>query len=380
MRNFCGGILEQNPPFNAQLIKINGYYGTKNLYCRWNALNDIPYKPIILNFTKYFSDISNIYSLEINYINGKTSTYNLQTKSFSVVLENVDNIYFHYFTNELTQDIPFTTKFDIEVTFYAQNLLGLYISLATIVFICLMCSFLFYKCSRIIIHNSNMRSRERSMRVNMEVIENQVNNVHRVEEDVINENLEMLKYLFQTELRPIKYDSSSNEFSSNCTICLEDYKLNDSVTKLLCKHLFHTKCLKNWCEKIILNPKCPNCNESIIPTAVDEEEKNNAEILTLNRNSRRHADYIENNSEESDVIRPRIGLSLRNHIHNNLNNRIESSRLINNPNNRDPENVEINNISDLNIENNQQIAQNNSLRIEQETVRNNFIANQHLSL
>ncbi|KAK2725572.1 hypothetical protein QYM36_000165 [Artemia franciscana] len=51
-----------------------------------------------------------------------------------------------------------------------------------------------------------------------------------------------------------------------CTICYESYKLQESVTKLPCDHLFHNDCIVPWLE---LHCTCPVCRRSFL----EEEEK-----------------------------------------------------------------------------------------------------------
>nr|GEZ11277.1 RING-H2 finger protein ATL70-like [Tanacetum cinerariifolium] len=52
--------------------------------------------------------------------------------------------------------------------------------------------------------------------------------------------------------------------SSCCSICLADYKGKDLLRQLPdCGHLFHVKCVDPW---LRLNPTCPNCRTSPIPT------------------------------------------------------------------------------------------------------------------
>ncbi|XP_071721431.1 RING-H2 finger protein ATL70-like [Rutidosis leptorrhynchoides] len=51
---------------------------------------------------------------------------------------------------------------------------------------------------------------------------------------------------------------------SCCSICLVDYKGKDLLRQLPdCGHLFHVKCVDPW---LRLNPTCPNCRTSPIPT------------------------------------------------------------------------------------------------------------------
>lgn len=43
----------------------------------------------------------------------------------------------------------------------------------------------------------------------------------------------------------------------SCAICLEDYKNEEALGELDCKHRFHFTCVKQWLEK---NNRCPLCN------------------------------------------------------------------------------------------------------------------------
>lgn len=45
-----------------------------------------------------------------------------------------------------------------------------------------------------------------------------------------------------------------------CSICLENFIINDEVNKLSCNHMFHKKCLDGW----IHNNNCPLCRNIII--------------------------------------------------------------------------------------------------------------------
>ena len=43
----------------------------------------------------------------------------------------------------------------------------------------------------------------------------------------------------------------------NCTVCLEDMKINDDLYRAWCGHKFHTHCLERWLEE---DNRCPLCN------------------------------------------------------------------------------------------------------------------------
>lgn len=292
MRNYCGGILEKNPPFNATLVQMkDGSYGTKNLYCRWNAINQDSLRYISVNFTKFHPALNDQYALEVQFSDGRTTNYTLQSSSFLISLQFVQNVYFHYFTAESKVSEPFNMEFEMDYD-SSSNYLGLFISLGIIVFLCVVCTIIFYKCSRMIIDNSNRRMLERLNRAGNNHSEHEVitgvdrDDPQRREDELKRANWQTLTLLFQSDLSPIRYSPFLNEFGSNCTICLEDFKIGTQVTKLItCKHIFHTRCLKNWCEKILLQPKCPNCNEMIIPGMKNTQVEDVPEIQVMHLNS-----------------------------------------------------------------------------------------------
>ncbi|KAK8628853.1 hypothetical protein V6N13_009433 [Hibiscus sabdariffa] len=66
--------------------------------------------------------------------------------------------------------------------------------------------------------------------------------------------------LLYSEAKLQKKDSTA----SCCSICLADYKSSDKLRLLPdCNHLFHVKCVDPW---LRLNPTCPVCRTSPIPT------------------------------------------------------------------------------------------------------------------
>ena len=53
-------------------------------------------------------------------------------------------------------------------------------------------------------------------------------------------------------------DDNLNDFlNSQCNICMEEYKVDEYIIKLKCKHLFHKECIKDWlCKEKISCPVC----------------------------------------------------------------------------------------------------------------------------
>lgn len=59
-------------------------------------------------------------------------------------------------------------------------------------------------------------------------------------------------------------EAKGSTTASCCAICLGDYKGNHLLRQLPdCNHLFHFKCIDTW---LRLNPSCPVCRTSPLPT------------------------------------------------------------------------------------------------------------------
>ncbi len=65
------------------------------------------------------------------------------------------------------------------------------------------------------------------------------------------------KNLAPEHKRICKNDSSIGQV---CSICYEDLTINENKRKLLCKHVFHKKCIDKWFKKGI---NCPICRTDL---------------------------------------------------------------------------------------------------------------------
>lgn len=56
----------------------------------------------------------------------------------------------------------------------------------------------------------------------------------------------------------------------HCSICVEDFKMEDEVIALSkCRHFFHKQCLGEW---IAVKPLCPNCRKPCLPNTTEKVE------------------------------------------------------------------------------------------------------------
>ena len=59
----------------------------------------------------------------------------------------------------------------------------------------------------------------------------------------------------------ILYKDIKTNIHMSCSICLEDFKINESAKLTECNHVFHEKCIKEW---FISKQTCPMCRSSIM--------------------------------------------------------------------------------------------------------------------
>lgn len=64
------------------------------------------------------------------------------------------------------------------------------------------------------------------------------------------------------KLLTVKFDTQLLQQFSTCMICLSDFDLGESITKLPCSHIFHINCISNWLSNA--STKCPIDNIPIV--------------------------------------------------------------------------------------------------------------------
>jgi hypothetical protein len=66
--------------------------------------------------------------------------------------------------------------------------------------------------------------------------------------------------LLEEEIKLLHNYKVKKEKNTNCSICLEKYKIGDEIIKLDCGHEFHSGCLKHW---LTTHKTCPICRFNI---------------------------------------------------------------------------------------------------------------------
>lgn len=65
--------------------------------------------------------------------------------------------------------------------------------------------------------------------------------------------------------------ATKDHLDKSCVICKLDFELDEKITVLECKHIFHTECISEW---VKYKSECPICRAKIHTTFTEQEEKN----------------------------------------------------------------------------------------------------------
>lgn len=58
-----------------------------------------------------------------------------------------------------------------------------------------------------------------------------------------------------------------------CSVCWDDFKLDEPVRKLVCEHLYHEQCIIPWLQ---LHGTCPICRKSLNDDSESENSTSNS--------------------------------------------------------------------------------------------------------
>ena len=160
-----------------------------------------------------------------------------------------------------------TMPFSIKVELVKQ---GVSITLiATIVLIsiaCIICAVSIYLFSKRI---ARQRQLAREVMMHRQGIafqgRGEMENPQITQEMIKEKRKRQINQLFSTELKPIRYSEDVGKYNVSCSICLEDYTSKSLVCVTKCNHVFHYDCLKKFFDENILEPRCPNCNNHLLP-------------------------------------------------------------------------------------------------------------------
>ncbi|CAD8055517.1 unnamed protein product [Paramecium sonneborni] len=232
-------------------------------------------KPQINHGTQIFTNLIQLDHERIEYC--KTITIQVQDQM------KVQQIPYYLFTI-LDQNNVEILENNFEDSGLSKIMLILFIPLSMLLLLFLICC-----CSKLLKNKENLQNQQ----LQTELVPNYV-------------DLYMPTFKFQeireTDLVNINTD---NQY---CSICLERFDLLNNVKITYCKHLYHTKCLKLWIEKIKI---CPLCRAPLDEQTIISMQPSKSMTLI---------DQISNKS--SNKFKPSVGSisSFNNQITNKFQN------------------------------------------------------------
>lgn len=80
------------------------------------------------------------------------------------------------------------------------------------------------------------------------------------------------------EIPNVKISAEEVDRKMQCSVCWDDFKLDETVRKLPCSHLYHENCIVPW---LNLHSTCPICRKSL--ASDDDNEDVDEDFVLLNR-------------------------------------------------------------------------------------------------
>jgi hypothetical protein len=337
---YCGNENRNFPISDLTLDKIDNKYGKNNLYCRWKIT--VPEKDFYVYFTKETSETTYDYFVIERLKKDGSRDFKDLTKYLELNLEmensifpdksKISQIIFHYFGNAKNTKNSF--KVSITDSNTKVDFITIFVVLGVLIVTILICVIIIYRCRQAYLLRQQ-EDLERAIQAenlhmnNFDIINNNLITTGITKEKIIEDNLEKIKLLLMSKLKPIQYSDRLNKNNDICTICLETFNSSSIVVRFnICKHLFHFNCLNDSLMKNAENPRCPNCNSSIFEEMNVPDDYNNVEIENLKN------DNIENNNSKNDN-----SFSGKKSLKENKENQITIINIIKNENFRNDENI-----------------------------------------
>jgi len=394
MRKYCGEVFDRFLPFESILRLVSNYYANQNLYCKWRAINTDPSQNIKLNITRFSLNTADKYFIEINYYDGTSNTYDLTSKYFFVTSTSINFIVFHYYSPSKYSVLPFTASFQFaDGTSITNNYFNIFIIIGLVILGCIILTIFLHRCSKFYSRGNSHNLSNNSSRINqpmaalpasqriiqdfIEEREEYQNRMFLREEKKKQKNLAALDKLFQEEIKTEKFQDKIDKEFTNCTICLEDYIPDADVVTLTCKHTFHHTCMKDWLLRVLLHPKCPNCNYNILNLPEEDSSDSDSDSYIDSEYSDSHEEnprrrYNQNNNQNGRnntyANSNRNNNAIRNN--NSINNNNVINRTFSRPNNINGNNNGFNR-SEVLIINHSDILNRSNVNINPNVINNN---------
>lgn len=100
------------------------------------------------------------------------------------------------------------------------------------------------------------------------------------------------------EIPKVTISAEQVEMKLQCSVCWEDFQINEVVRKLTCAHVYHESCIIPWLE---LHGTCPICRKSLAPEQQPDEQRSLAAAANAVANTLRslHSDAFPGGASHS---------------------------------------------------------------------------------
>lgn len=271
-KKYCGPEdLGNSEKITITIPKVDGKYGTQNLLCRYTFTNLKEKNEIILSTQLSVMNLGRGFSIYffVKFTDSTTAVRNIDKEQYKVTIDQARTIDIYVGFTDILDNSPFTITIESEEPTINLTLI---ITIVLIIVACIICSVSIYLFSKRL-----ARKRELQNQLNREIATvgtiqvypivngNSQRNLVNTEELIKQKRKEQLGQVLKNVIKPTKYSDDIGKYNMNCTICLEEFRIDSIVGITQCHHVFHYQCLKTWLHQNLLNPKCPNCNSHILP-------------------------------------------------------------------------------------------------------------------
>lgn len=257
----------------VQLNSINGTFGDFDLFCTYYFFNfnSEPMELIVLSMEDNVTAFS--YKL---FDSDKTYQPVRLSRGSTAVFESFISIQF--FINIATPSQNSPVSFQIIKRDDTSSSLFMILLIVSIALICII-SVVFGLSS--IKQKLEAKEREKRRRRLREIIAfaNGIR-INGIELGLQNNEQEQIKKYVDDNLK--KRLALKEEKDEKCTICQESFEKENEISVLVCSHLFHYECLKEWLY-VSKELACPNCKQ-IILSKPERTTERNVNIIEVRRN------------------------------------------------------------------------------------------------
>lgn len=289
---YCSNQRNTNPPtkFSLNAKEMNGI---GEIFCLWqnSALNS--QRSIGFSLADYDENANDKNILLIHYQDNQTQLYMTElVPSYKLLLENVNSFFFVFYSRGNTIHNQ-TFVFSV---FYSTNYLTIFFIILGIVSFCVL--FLGIGAFFLLKH-LKQKNIPAALTQDSNIIERIPSRdlIKRIK--TLSNKKQIEKALISVDFGLLQGREGKEKEKEICTICYEAFSNESKVVELTCKHVFHYDCIRKWCFKEVLNPRCPNCNKDIIPMKDIGLSQNSALTATNPANQNM-------NIRSNDIMRLRV--------------------------------------------------------------------------